>query len=342
MLHTDVIVSVPELLAKHSRERPTKTAFRDATKTVSFHDLNRRTSRLAGHLLDEGLRPQDRLLMFLDNCVEVAEGYLVAPRAGIVTVCANRSAAASEFAHILSDSAAVAVLTDAARLAIVMELAQTSPSVRTVIVAGDTADPLPTGTGVRVLRYDDLITTEPSTSVPDNAGLDTWCWTLYTSGTTGKPKGVNLTQRSCLWVVAACWIPIAGLSDDDVVYSALPLFHSYALSLCVLAVVASGATELLATKFFPTDTLRVLREEPVTFLPGGTHPVSVHVERHGAGEPGRTGVAPVRLRRCADALGAQRVVREVLLSATSGRVRHHRDLDDGHDELSNRRSGAGL
>jgi acyl-CoA synthetase (AMP-forming)/AMP-acid ligase II len=268
VLHTDVIVPVPQLLAKHAQERPEKAAFRDGNRTVTFAELDTRTFRLAGHLLDEGLETGDRLLMYLDNCVEVVEGYLAAPRAGTVTVCANPSGTAPEFAHILRDSGAVAVLTDAARVNTVLELMEQSTTVKLVIVAGDTPQGLPASSRARVVHYDDLIDSAPRTGAPDSAELDTWCWMLYTSGTTGRPKGVHLTQRSCLWVVGACWIPIAGLSADDVVFSALPLFHSYALSLCVLAVVATGATEQITPKFSPGDTLRILKEEGVTFFPG--------------------------------------------------------------------------
>ena len=57
---------------------------------------------------------------------------------------------------------------------------------------------------------------------------------LYTSGTTGRAKGVLLTVHGMLWIVAACWAPIAGLSERDTVLSPLPLFHSYALNLSVL------------------------------------------------------------------------------------------------------------
>jgi acyl-CoA synthetase (AMP-forming)/AMP-acid ligase II len=268
VLHTDVIVPVPQLLAKHARERPAKAAFTDAEKTVTYAELDRRTSRLAGHLLDAGLHTEDRLLMYLDNSIEVVEGYLVAPRAGIVTVCANPIATTAEFNHILQDSDAVAVLTDATRVATVMELAAQSPSVKLVIVTGTFTAPLPPSGRVRVVHYNDLVEAAPHTTAPDDADLDAWCWMLYTSGTTGRPKGVHLTQRGCLWVVGACWIPIAGLCEADVAFSALPLFHSYALDLCVLAVMAVGATEHIATKFSPDDTLRILREEPITFFPG--------------------------------------------------------------------------
>ncbi|MFV9452198.1 class I adenylate-forming enzyme family protein [Rhodococcus sp. NM-2] len=271
MLHTDVIAPIPQLLAKHAAERPDQVAFRDPDRAVTYAELDTRTAHLAGHLLDLGMIPGDRLLMYLDNCVEVAEGYLVAPRADIVTVCANPGGTRHEFEHILTDSDATAVLTDDAHLPTILELiendeAGTSP-VRVVIVTGARGHHGSTA-GVKVVYYDELLAAAPRHTAPDSTDLDSWCWMLYTSGTTGRPKGVHLTQRSCLWVVGACWVPIAGLSSSDVVLSALPLFHSYALVLCVLGVAATGATQHLLPKFSPTQVLHALADDDITFLPG--------------------------------------------------------------------------
>ncbi|MGC5615404.1 class I adenylate-forming enzyme family protein [Georgenia sp. Z1491] len=268
MLNIDAVRTVPELLAEHAHAGQDKVAFVDDVTAVTYGDLDTRTSRLAGHLLAAGLKPQERVLMYLDNSVEVAEGYLAAPRSGLVTVCANPAAPAAELAHILTDSAARAVLTDQEHLDTVLELVP-GTDVDLVIVTG--AAPVDAGAvdgSVRIRRYDDLMAVEPDVQSPDSTGLDEWCWMLYTSGTTGRPKGVKLTQRSCLWVVAACWSTIADLGPDDLVLSPLPLFHSYALVLCVLAIVATGASERILRSFSPSKVLDLLANEPVTFFPG--------------------------------------------------------------------------
>jgi len=133
-----------------------------------------------------------------------------------------RELAPAEVAHILDDSGATVVITDAGNLGTIRTLAADRPGF--AIVGPD--------------HYRCLLSI-PSTSAPrDCLGLDDVAWMLYTSGTTGRPKGVYLTQRGCLWVVAACWAPIVGLGPDDVVLSPLPLFRSYALVLCVLGLLA--------------------------------------------------------------------------------------------------------
>ncbi|MFI2478561.1 class I adenylate-forming enzyme family protein [Nocardia xishanensis] len=268
MIHTDVIAPVPALLKQHAALRPNDIAFMDEHKSISYEDLELRTSRLAGHLAEAGVTDGERLVMYLDNCVEAAEGYLVAPRAGIVTVCADPKASADELRHILTDSASRAVLTDREHLDTVMTLVDSGlQGVQLVILVGQDDDK-PPHPDSRVVSYDDLVAIPPLRSPADATDLDTWCWMLYTSGTTGRPKGVRLTQRGCLWVVGACWKPIIGLGPGDVLLSALPLFHSYTLVLCVLAVSATGATGHLLAKFSPREILERLRTERVTVFPG--------------------------------------------------------------------------
>src|SRR5262249_44129775 len=79
---------------------------------------------------------------------------------------------------------------------------------------------------------------------------------------------VLLTVRGMLWVTAACWAPICGLSDRDAVLSPLPLFHSYALNLSVLSILATGASGYIMEKFSTTETLELLKSGAYTLMPG--------------------------------------------------------------------------
>jgi long-chain acyl-CoA synthetase len=268
MLRTEYIRPVSELLADHARVRPERIAFIDDNRALTYGELASTTARLAGHLQRIGVERGDRVLLLLDNRVEVAEAYLAIPRAGAVTVCANPGAAEPEIAHILADSAARVVITDGAHLGTVRELAGAHDHVLAIVVVGD-GD---AGAGpVAELDHARLLA-EPSGLAPrDCLDLDDTAWMLYTSGTTGRPKGVYLTQRGCLWVVASCWAPIVGLGSEDVLLSSLPLFHSYALDLCVLAVVAVGASARILPKFSVTDTPGRFTGGPegdVTVFPG--------------------------------------------------------------------------
>ncbi|GAA4917357.1 acyl-CoA synthetase (AMP-forming)/AMP-acid ligase II [Actinomycetospora succinea] len=255
MLRTEVIRPVHELLDAHAAARPGDVAFADDVRAVTWSELATTTRRLAGHLAALDVGPGDRVAMVMGNAVEVAETYLAVPRAGAVAVCLNPDAAPAELEYMLADSGARVVVTDEAHAGLV------EGTGASVVLAG--------GSRPGWSSYADLIATEPPVAAPDPADLDVTAFMLYTSGTTGRPKGVELSLRSCLWVVAACWAPIVGLGSDDVVLSALPLFHSYALDLCVLGVVATGAGERILPRFSPTRILEMLGgEQRYTVLPG--------------------------------------------------------------------------
>ncbi|WP_226365423.1 class I adenylate-forming enzyme family protein [Pseudonocardia sp. ICBG162] len=263
MLRTEYIATVAELMAVHEAARPERVAFADDDRTVTYGALARTTARLAGHLQQLGIEPGDRVLLHLDNRVEVAESYLAVPRTGAVAVCANPQAAPAEVAHILSDSGARIVVTDPEHLPVVRQLAAGADLLAVIVVGGVPA--------AGELAYADLVGADAAQPPRDCLGLDDVAWMLYTSGTTGRPKGVYLTQRGCFWVVAACWAPIAGLGPDDVVLSALPLFHSYALVLCVLGVFAVGASERILPRFSVSDVAARFSGGPegdVTVFPG--------------------------------------------------------------------------
>jgi acyl-CoA synthetase (AMP-forming)/AMP-acid ligase II len=91
---------------------------------------------------------------------------------------------------------------------------------------------------------------------------------LYTSGTTGRAKGVLLSVHGMLWVAAACWAPISGISEKDALLSPLPLFHSYALNLSVLTILATGASAYIMERFSPTEAVRLLKTGEFTCMPG--------------------------------------------------------------------------
>ncbi|GAB2758442.1 type I polyketide synthase [Amycolatopsis magusensis] len=263
MLRTELIRPLPELLAAHAERLPAKVAFRDHRRAVTYAELHRRTGRLAGHLAGLRLQPGDRALIYLGNSVEVIESYLSIARASGVGVPFNPHSAAAELEHVVDDSGASVIITDPGHLAQVLALLAGRPYLR-VVVTGD--EPLPEHGSV--VSYRNLMNTPPGLPARDDQELDDVAWMLYTSGTTGKPKGVLSTQRNCLWSVAACYAPVIGLSEEDLVLWPLPLHHSLAHIFTVLGVTAVGATAHLMDGFAAEDVLRTLGEDDYTFLAG--------------------------------------------------------------------------
>jgi long-chain acyl-CoA synthetase len=260
MLHTDLIAPVSELLERHKCERPDKIAYWDAARSVTYAQLAHRTAAIAVALSKGGVREGDRIAVYLPNSVDWIEACLAGLRAGAVIVPISYDAAEAEIAYRLSDADCGHIITTRARSELIMKLTAEKGGRVSLVFAGGGAKEA--GVSLEALA-------QGSGEGPlDPADIDRSSFIIYTSGTTGRAKGVLLSVRGMLWIAASCWAPILGLSDKDVVLSPLPLFHSYALNLSVLSVLAVGASEHIMERFSPQSVLELLQTGKYTFFPG--------------------------------------------------------------------------
>ncbi|GAA2716424.1 type I polyketide synthase [Streptomyces luteosporeus] len=260
-----MIRALPAALEAHAAQAGGKTAFRDARRGVTYQELAERTGRLAGHLVRLGVARGDRVALVLGNRVEAVEAFLAVVRAGAVGVLLDPGAAEAELAYFLDDSGAVAVVTEETLLPRVSRVAAARPRLRSrILVAG--RDAVPDGAGAGTYSFEQLAGAEPGCAPRDDLGLDEPAWILYTSGTTGRSKGVVSSQRAALWSVAAAYAPLWGLGPQDRLLWPLPLFHAYAHSLCLLGVVSVGASAYLLDR--GANLAQALAEEPFSVLAG--------------------------------------------------------------------------
>jgi long-chain acyl-CoA synthetase len=260
MLHTNLIAPVPELVQRHARERPDKVAYWDATRSVTYAQLARRTAAIAANLTKLGVGEGDKIALFLPNGVDWIEACIAGVRAGAVIVPISHDAAEGEFSYRLVDAGCRLVITTAGRKDLAAKLSAELGGPTIVMIAGPDAG----STDLTLEQLADDAAGDPL----DPIDIDRSSFILYTSGTTGRAKGVLLSVRSMLWITAACWAPICGLSEQDVLLSPLPLFHSYALNLCVLSVLAAGASEHIMTRFSPQQALDLLQTGKYSMFPG--------------------------------------------------------------------------
>jgi long-chain acyl-CoA synthetase len=262
VLRTDLIAPIPELLRRHAAVRGGQCAYRDVHTAVTYGELHERTGKLAGHLADHGIAANDTVAILLPNSVPWVESCLAIARAGAISVPIGYDSTETEIGYRLADANCKAVFTSAERGDVLARLQAAAPHLKTLIVTDRGTCTAP------ALRYTDLVAMPPKSTPRDPASLHETSFILYTSGTTGRAKGVQLTIHGMLWVTAACWAPIAGLSEQDTVLSPLPLFHSYALNLSVLSILATGATAYLMEKFSTGEAVRLLKTGEFTFFPG--------------------------------------------------------------------------
>ncbi|RLU81773.1 DNA-binding protein [Streptomyces griseocarneus] len=264
-IRSELIRALPGVLKEHAARARGKTAFQDIRRGVTYQELEERTCRLAGHLARLGVRRGDRVALLLGNRVETVESFLAVLRAGAVGVPLDPAAADAELAHFLDDSGAAAVVTEETLLPRVSRMADARPELRSrILVVGTGTMPDGAATGTHV--FERLAVTDPGRAPRDDLGLDEAAWILYTSGTTGRSKGVLSSQRAALWSVAAAYVPSWGLDPQDRLLWPLPLFHAYAHSLCLLGVVAVGASAYLLDR--GASVAQALAEQRFTVVAG--------------------------------------------------------------------------
>lgn len=230
-----------------------RPALRLGDQVVTYAQLDDASARVATYLHLCGVQPGDRVGVMLPNVPQFATVYYGILRAGGVVVPMNPLLKAREVDYYLEDSGAVGMLSWHTVAREAAEGAQRADSVSLII------DPD---------RFDEALRTyEPAAGLVDRAGTDT-AVILYTSGTTGRPKGAELTHDNLMRNVEVSANSLLRLDHTDVLFGALPLFHSFGQTVALNCAVATGACLSLLTRFEATAALQLLARDHVTVFAG--------------------------------------------------------------------------
>jgi benzoate-CoA ligase len=267
-----------------------KLAFIDDHGQYSYADLAGRVARCANALRARGIEREQRILLCLHDGIDFPTAFLGAIRAGIVPVPVNTQLAAAELAFMLADSRARLVIVSAPVLPTVAQAVASLPTPRPSIIVSDPE----AGTDsqfsamLRAVAADG----EAAPTHPDEP-----CFWLYSSGSTGRPKGVVHVQTSLALTAALYAIPVLGIVESDIVYSAAKLFFAYGLGNALTFPMAVGATAVLtAQRPSPALVAQILRLRRATIFCGVP---TLYNAMLAAGELPRAG--EIALRRCVSA-----------------------------------------
>ncbi len=248
-----------EMLARSAAANPAAPALQFRDRTYSYGELLTLVEGFAAGLSALGIGKRARIALLLPNCPPFVIAYLGAGRAGATVVPINVLYRPDEARYILTDSEVEVLITAEPFRPLVQALRPLAPTLKHVVMVSET----PSDAGE--IAFAALCGHAPGRGVAlserDVAVI------LYTSGTTGRPKGAMLTHRNLLADAEAC-TKVLNVTTDDCFLSALPLFHAFAAMVFLVLPVYTGSRSYLMERFLPTHTLQVLEESRATVFGG--------------------------------------------------------------------------
>ena len=245
-------MNLASYVARSGQLHADRVVLRIGQGSRTYRELDDDSARMAGLLRQRGLQVGDRVAVMLPNVPEFAVVYYGVLRAGGIVVPMNPLLKAREIAYYLTDSGA--------------RLIFAGPNAATEATSG--ADRAGAEAIVVDGTFADLLAAAPAVSdVVDRDDSDT-AVILYTSGTTGQPKGAELTHANLIRNADAAAETLINLVKEDVIFGGLPLFHSFGQTCALNSAVAAGACVTLLPRFDPVQALQIMAEHRVTVLEG--------------------------------------------------------------------------
>ena len=252
---------VQEFLERSAARLPQKVALICDGQRLTYHQVNCMANRLAHTLVEKGVLRGDRVVLYLNNTVELVVGIFAVLKAGGVFVVVNPTTKKDKLVYILNNAGAAGLISSDLPAAPLAEIAAKAPGLRIVIeVSREKKD-------AHFLTYESIQSSTLEGNLPKkNIDLDLACL-IYTSGSTGDPKGV-MSDHSNVDFATGSIITYLENREDDIVIDLLPLSFDYGLYQ-LLMVFKFGGTLVLEKGFaFPAAVLKKMQEEKVTGFPG--------------------------------------------------------------------------
>ncbi|MGD9228043.1 MAG: AMP-binding protein [Desulfobacterales bacterium] len=250
-------MNVSNIIKRHAAENADATAIIFEELRITYAELDRLINRVAGGLLNLGLKRGEVLSLFLPSLPELIIGYLAAVRAGLTVNVVNAMLREQEVVYILKDCATRAVLVDPKRLPIIETIRPEVASLSDVIVLGKSGSD-------EYCPYEFLLDSGKDQFEAVDLQDSDLCHLMYTSGTTGRPKGVMATHRN-VWHNATNFGKVHFQSTDTIMV-ATPIFHCWGLVNGTFGMLSEGGTVITVERFYPDRALSdIERFKPTIF-----------------------------------------------------------------------------
>ena len=249
---------IGDIISKTANEKKKKTAAVLNDRKITYEDLEKESNQLAHGLIDLNIEPSDMVSIMLPNSLEFLTAYLGVIKSGATMVPLNISFKAPAVEYILNNSEAKIVITSKKFLPLIKKCNLESLE-NIILVDGDKSDDY-----ILLSELKEQKTTLPQL---ENIDQEYTAACLYTSGTTGQPKGAMLTHHNLIFDTQKT-IEHLKVDDSDRYICVLPMFHAFAETVCMLMPMFLGAEIVIVDRFLPEKVLKTIQEKNVTFFAG--------------------------------------------------------------------------
>ena len=254
-------------LIECNTEHLQRLAYIDDRGQLNYLELFDKVRRLAAALSGLGLRQEERVLLLMHDCSDWPVSFLGCLYSGVVPVAVNTLLTSDDYAYMLDNSRAQAVIVSATLLPVLRAAMQSGGHELQSIIVSDSTDGGPTtdsdalGLATLVERH------EPRPAAAPTRADDPAFW-LYSSGSTGRPKGTVHTHANPYWTAELYGTPVLGLTQDDRCFSAAKLYFAYGLGNALTFPLSVGASVVLMSERPTPDAVfkRLVEHRPTVFF----------------------------------------------------------------------------
>ncbi|WP_417562709.1 long-chain-fatty-acid--CoA ligase [Microbacterium sp.] len=280
--------SLVDIVAASARDYPDAPALQFFGRETTYRELAEQIDRAAAGLKALGVDAGDTVAIVLPNCPQHIVAFYAILRLGAVAIEHNPLYTPRELRKQFEDHGAKTAIVWTKVATTIQEFP--ADLAVTNLISVDVIQAMPLGTRLALklpiakarasrealysrvsgtVPWRQVVASEPLPATHPKPSTDDLAIIQYTSGTTGSPKGAQLTHRNLLSnaAQAQAWVPQITRGDGCVVYAVLPMFHAYGLTLCLTFAMSMGARLVLFPKFDPDMVLEVTKKHPATFLP---------------------------------------------------------------------------
>jgi acyl-CoA synthetase (AMP-forming)/AMP-acid ligase II len=297
-------LNLAQMVKMNAKKFPNTFALKENNRSFTYPDLNKRVNKLSHSLLSLGLKKGDKFAVLLENCIEIVEAYLAAAKTGLIIVPVHFRFVGKEIINIMDNSDAKAFIVHDEFISVVDSIKKDLIGVKSdrYIVVGEKVK------GYK--EYEEFIKNSPETEPNiDIECKDSWI-ILYTSGTTGKPKGVVRSHESYIAFFLINSVDF-GFNEHDACLNVMPLYHVNSTFYTFLFLYLGGTAYIHPAKHFrANEILEIIEREKITYI--SLIPTHYNLILNASEESKKCDVSSIRKLLCSSAPVTKTMKKEIM------------------------------